>query len=592
MVRRYLMNSNTSLRQLVSRMLRQPLHLSLIVLGSLVQVILSVYLPVLIGQAVDAVFIKGNSALFRDLLFSMIFVILTNTLVQFCLPLFINQLIFRLINELRQEVYEKMHSLPLAYLDQQSIGDMVARISTDSEQLTNGLTMIFSQFLLGMMTIFMTIFSMARLDQTMMILVVVLTPLSLFVARFIAQKSYGYYQKQTESRGQQTKLLEESIRQLSLIQSFNAQEQFVTRFGHSNQAYARYSQAAIFASATSNPTTRFINALIYALLAGLGALRIMTGNFTVGELTTFLSYASQYTKPFNDISSVLSESQSALVCAERLFEIVNQESLQDEKKPPLLEEAVAGQIQFKEVDFSYQPDQPLIEGLNITVPAGARVAIVGPTGAGKSTVINLLMRFYEVNKGQILLDQVPISHYSREEFRRQIGMVLQETWIKSATIHENIAYGYPEVTRDEVVAAAKAANADFFIRQLPQGYDTELTDGGASLSQGQRQLLSIARVFVSLPKILILDEATSSIDTRTEILVQQAFERLMQGRTSFIIAHRLSTIQSADLILVMVAGKIVEQGNHKQLMQAKGFYYHMQMSQESEIERSLEAAHG
>ncbi|MEX5397475.1 ABC transporter ATP-binding protein [Streptococcus sp. ZJ93] len=581
------MRSNTSLRQLVSRMLQQPIRISLIVLGSLAQVIFAVYLPVLIGQAVDAVFIKGNSAIFRDLLLSMILVILTNTILQFFLPLLINQLIFRLMNELRHEVYEKIHSLPLAYLDQQSIGDMVARISTDSEQLTNGLTMIFSQFLIGMMTIVMTIFSMARLDRTMMILVVVLTPLSLFVARFIAQKSYGYYQKQTESRGEQTKLLEESIRQLSLIQSFNAQEQFMRRFEMSNQTYARYSQAAIFVSATSNPTTRFINALIYALLAGLGALRIMTGNFTVGELTTFLSYASQYTKPFNDISSVLSELQSALVCAERLFEIVNQESIQDEKGMPLLEEAVAGQIQFKEVDFSYQPSQPLIEGLDITVPAGARVAIVGPTGAGKSTVINLLMRFYEVNKGQILLDKVPISHYSREEFRRLIGMVLQETWIKSGTIRENIAYGYPEVTRDEVVAAAKAANADFFIRQLPQGYDTELTDGGASLSQGQRQLLSIARVFVHLPKILILDEATSSIDTRTEVLVQQAFERLMQGRTSFIIAHRLSTIQSADLILVMVAGKIVEQGDHKQLMQAKGFYYQLQMSQESENVRNL-----
>ncbi|MGT2716133.1 ABC transporter ATP-binding protein [Streptococcus respiraculi] len=573
------MKTKTSFNQLLTRIFRHPIRIVAILLGSLGQVLLSVYLPVLIGQTVDAVLFEGSSTLFIQLLLNMALVILINTVIQFFLPLLVNQLISRMMNELREEVYEKLHALPLSYLDRQNIGDIVARIASDSEQLTNGLNMIFSQFLIGILTIFLTIFSMARLDMTMMILVVVLTPISLFVARFIAQKSYGYYQKQTKSRGQQTKLLEESIRQLPLIQSFNAQEQFISQFEESNQAYAGYSQSAIFASSTSNPTTRFINALIYALLAGLGAMRIMAGNFTVGELTTFLSYASQYTKPFNDISSVLSELQSALVCAERLFEIVGQKSVEDGDVIPLIEEEVGGHIRFEEVDFSYNPPQPLIEQLTVSVPAGARVAIVGPTGAGKSTVINLLMRFYEVNKGQILLDEVPISHYSRADFRRQIGMVLQETWIKTGTIHDNIAYGYPEATREMVIAAAKAANADFFIRQLPQGYDTELTDEGASLSQGQRQLLSIARVFVHLPKILILDEATSSIDTRTEILVQQAFERLMQGRTSFIIAHRLSTIQSADMILVMVAGQIVEQGNHEQLMKAKSVYYQMQTSQ-------------
>ncbi|MGT2950176.1 sugar ABC transporter ATP-binding protein [Streptococcus cuniculi] len=573
------MNTKTSLAQLLARILRQPVRALTILIGSLGQVILSVYLPVLVGQAVDAVLVEGNTDRFVQLLVRMALVIAINTFIQFFLPLFINQLIFRMMNELRQEVYEKIHRLPLAYLDRQSIGDIVARLASDSEQLTNGLTMIFSQFLIGVLTIFLTIFSMARLDRTMMLLVVVLTPISLFVARFIAKKSYGYYQQQTQSRGQQTKLLEESIRQLPLIQAFNAQEQLIDQFEEVNQTYATYSQAAIFASSTSNPMTRFINALIYALLAGLGAMRIMAGNFTVGELTTFLNYASQYTKPFNDISSVLSELQSALVCAERLFEILEQEPVEEGDVLPLIEEEVRGEIRFEEVDFSYNPLQPLIENLTVHVPAGARVAIVGPTGAGKSTVINLLMRFYEVNKGQILLDNVPISRYSRKDVRRQIGMVLQETWMKTGTIHENIAYGYPEATREMVIEAAKAANADFFIRQLPQGYDTELRDGGASLSQGQRQLLSIARVFVHLPNILILDEATSSIDTRTEILVQQAFERLMQGRTSFIIAHRLSTIQSADMILVMVAGQIVEQGNHEQLMQAKGFYYQLQTSQ-------------
>lgn len=573
------MKAKTSLGQLMARMAGQPVRLIIILFGSICQVLLSVYLPVLIGQAVDAVLLEGNVFFLVRILLIMALVIIINTVVQFILPILVNQLITRMMSELREEVYEKIHALPLSYLDRQSIGDLVARLASDSEQLSNGLNMIFSQFLTGVLTIVLTIFSMAGLDRGMMILVVVLTPFSLFVARFIAKKSYVYYQQQTESRGQQTKLLEESIRQLSLIQTFNAQEQFISKFERSNQTYASYSQAAIFASSTSNPMTRFINALIYALLAGLGAMRIMAGSFTVGELTTFLNYASQYTKPFNDISSVLSELQSALVCAERLFKLLEQRSVEDGDVDALIEEEVAGHIQFEEVAFSYNPPQPLIENLTVDVPAGARIAIVGPTGAGKSTIINLLMRFYEVDKGRILLDGVPISRYSRADFRRQIGMVLQETWIKTGTIHENIAYGYPDVTRDRVIEAAKAANADFFIRQLPQGYDTELRDGGSALSQGQRQLLSIARVFVHLPKILILDEATSSIDTRTEALVQQAFERLMQGRTSFIIAHRLSTIQSADLILVMAAGQIVEQGNHDQLMQAKGVYYRMQTSQ-------------
>lgn len=573
------MKVKSGLIQLLTRILRQPARFLAILLVSLGQVVLSVYLPVLIGKAVDAVLVDEQLGLFVHLLLTMAFVIGINTIVQFFLPLLVNQLIFRMMNELREEVYKKLHSLPLSYLDRHSVGDIVARIASDSEQLTNGLTMMFSQFLIGILTIFLTIFSMVRLDMIMMILVVVLTPFSLFVAHFIAQKSYDSYQKQTVSRGQQTELMEESIRQLSLIQTFNAQAQLMDRFEIANQTYASHSQAAIFSSATSNPMMRFINALIYALLAGIGALRIMSGTFTVGELTTFLNYASQYTRPFNDISSVLSELQSALACAERLFEILAQDAIDDGDGLALLGEGVGGQIQFEEVDFSYLPLQPLIEDLTIEVPAGARVAIVGPTGAGKSTVINLLMRFYEVDKGRILLDGVPISHYRRSDFRKQIGMVLQETWIRTGTIHENIAYGYPGVTRETVVEAAKAANADFFIRQLPQGYDTILTDGGASLSQGQRQLLSIARVFVHPPKILILDEATSSIDTRTEMLVQQAFERLMQGRTSFIIAHRLSTIQAADLILVMKAGRIVEQGNHVQLMQAKGFYYQLQTSQ-------------
>ena len=571
----------SSFKELVRLVLGQPFRMSLMLVGTVVQVLLTVYLPILIGQAVDAVLIADGQVLL-GIIGKMVMLILLNTLVQWYLPLVTNRLVYGMVADLREQVYVRLHHMPLSYLDRHSVGDLVARFSSDSEQLTNGLLMVFNQFFIGILTIFLTIFTMARLDLTMMLVVVALTPVSLLVARYIAKKSYGYYRKQTQARGKQAQLLEESISQLTLVQSFNAQEQFTHSFQVVNEQYATYSQQAIFASSTVNPSTRFINAIIYALLAGLGALRIMAGQFTVGSLTTFLNYASQYSKPFNDISSVLSELQSALACADRLFAILALDSIDDQAERKIDSEELKGAISFDNVSFSYSPDRSLIEHLDIDVEAGQKVAIVGPTGAGKSTMINLLMRFYDVTAGQIVLDGVPISQYSREDLRRQIGMVLQETWIKSGTIHDNIAYGYPNATRELVIEAAKAANADFFIRQLPQGYDTVLADGGESLSQGQRQLLSIARVFVKIPKILILDEATSSIDTRTEILVQEAFAKLMEGRTSFIIAHRLSTIQSADLILVMVDGKIVEQGNHRELMKEQGVYYQMQTSQQSE----------
>lgn len=571
----------SSFKELVRLVLGQPFRMSLMLVGTVVQVLLTVYLPILIGQAVDAVLIADSQVLL-EIIGKMVMLILLNTLVQWYLPLVTNRLVYGMVADLREQVYVRLHHMPLSYLDRHSVGDLVARFSSDSEQLTNGLLMVFNQFFIGILTIFLTIFTMARLDLTMMLVVVALTPVSLLVARYIAKKSYGYYRKQTQARGKQSQLLEESISQLTLVQSFNAQEQFTHGFQVVNEQYATYSQQAIFASSTVNPSTRFINAIIYALLAGLGALRIMAGQFTVGSLTTFLNYASQYSKPFNDISSVLSELQSALACADRLFAILALDSIDDQAERKIDSEELKGAISFDNVSFSYSPDRSLIEHLDIDVEAGQKVAIVGPTGAGKSTMINLLMRFYDVTAGQIVLDGVPISQYSREDLRRQIGMVLQETWIKSGTIHDNIAYGYPNATRELVIEAAKAANADFFIRQLPQGYDTVLADGGEALSQGQCQLLSIARVFVKIPKILILDEATSSIDTRTEILVQEAFAKLMEGRTSFIIAHRLSTIQSADLILVMVDGKIVEQGNHRELMKEQGVYYQMQTSQQSE----------
>ncbi len=570
--------SNTS-KRLALDLLSQKHLVILATIGTIIQVALTVYLPILIGNAVDVVVKPQSIALILPILAKMVLVIAVNTLIQWFNPLIYNRLTYAYISDIRQRVMSKLDQMPLAYLDRKSIGDLVARVTTDTEQLSNGLLMVFNQFFVGLLTILITIVSMAEIDLLMLILVLVLTPLSLFVARFIASKSYTLYQNQTKSRGQQTQFIEEMINQESLLQTFNAQEQSISAFEGINETYANYSQGAIFYSSTVNPSTRFINSLIYGLLAGVGALRIMSGAFTVGQLTTFLNYVNQYTKPFNDISSVLSEMQSAIACADRLYNILDEENPQLPVSQVFDDKPVEGQVTFEHVQFGYVKEKPLIKDLNLTIPANSKVAIVGPTGAGKSTLINLLMRFYEVDQGRILLDGKSIAGYDKADLRQQIGMVLQETWLKTGTVHDNIAYGHPDASREQVIEAAKAANADFFIRQLPQGYDTYLADAGASLSQGQRQLLTIARIFVKIPNILILDEATSSIDTRTEILIQDAFETLMKGRTSFIIAHRLSTIQSADIILVMVDGDIVEYGNHDSLMAKKGMYYKMQTAQ-------------
>ncbi|MGT2960236.1 ABC transporter ATP-binding protein [Streptococcus caballi] len=573
-------NQGQTSKRLVKDLIAQKRLIVWAMLGTVIQVVLTVYLPILIGNAVDVVLKPNSLKLLLPILIKMVVVILINTLIQWLNPLIYNKLVFRLISEFRQKVMVKLNQLPISYLDRKSVGDLVSRVTTDTEQLSNGLLMVFNQFFIGILTIIITIITMADIDFLMLFLVLILTPLSLFVARFIANKSYTLYQNQTQSRGRQTQFIEEMITQESLLQTFNAQEQSISDFTKINITYADYSQGAIFYSSAVNPSTRFINSLIYGLLAGVGALRIMSGAFTVGQLTTFLNYVNQYTKPFNDISSVLSEMQSALACADRLYMILDEGYQVLPVKAKLDAQKLKGQVSFNHVSFGYLKDKPLIKDLTLDIPAASKVAIVGPTGAGKSTLINLLMRFYEVDGGQILLDGVPISDYAVEDLRKQIGMVLQETWLKTGTIHDNIAYGYPDASREEVVAAAKAANADFFIRQLPQGYDTYLADAGSSLSQGQHQLLTIARIFIKIPKMLILDEATSSIDTRTEILIQEAFEKLMKGRTSFIIAHRLSTIRSADLILVMVDGNIVEYGNHTQLMAQKGVYYQMQTAQD------------
>lgn len=574
------MKQKTYLRRLLADIGKQPIWLILASLGTILQVLLTVYIPILIGRAIDLVVLPDVAHLILPLILQMGLVILFATLIQWVNPLIYNQMIYRYSKDLREKVIQKVHVLPLSYLDRQGTGDLVSRLTTDVEQLNNGLFMVFSQFFVGLLTILVTIASMARLDWMMMGMVLILTPLSLFIARFIAKRSYHLFRMQTQARGTQTQMIEESLSQESLLQAFNAQDHFKDKFIEINGDYAGYSQEAIFYSSTVNPATRFVNALIYALVTGFGAFRILSGtSFTVGQLVTFLNYVNQYTKPFNDISSVLAELQSALACAERLYSVLDQEEVKESGKRDLQEEAVDGAVQFDHVSFGYRPDQTLIKDLSISIPPASKVAIVGPTGAGKSTLINLLMRFYDVDQGQLRLDHEAVNSYSLASYRKQFGMVLQETWLKVGTVHENIAFGRPDASRGEVVQAAKAANADFFIQQLPDGYDTYLADAGDSLSQGQRQLLTIARVFLAVPKILILDEATSSIDTRTELLIQDAFNKLMVGRTSFVIAHRLSTIENADLILVMVDGNIVEHGNHTELMAQKGVYYKMQTAQ-------------
>lgn len=549
--------------------------LLLIVVGTILEVGLTAYLPILIGQAVDASLSPERLTIMPPILVKMMLIIALNALVQWINPLLTNRLTFSYLTDLRERVNAHLNRLPIAVIERLGTGDLVSRMTADCEQLTNGLLMGFNQFLGGILSILVTIGTMARLDLLMLSMVLLLTPLSFFLARFIAKKSYTFFQEQTKARGAQTQFVEEVFQQASLIQAFNAQKQMTQTFKKLNHNYAKASQKAVFYASTVNPATRFVNALIYALLTGVGALRVISGAMTVGQLVTFLNYVNHYTKPFNDISSVMSELQSSLACAERLYAILDLPAEAD-KSQDTLSNPFVGQVTFDHVFFGYDRKKPLIKDLTLRIEAGSHVAIVGPTGAGKSTLINLLMRFYELDQGEIRIDDVSITNLTRQALRDQIGMVLQDTWLKSATIHDNIAYGNPTASREDVVAAAKAANAHFFIEQLPNGYDSHLTEGGTTLSQGQKQLLTIARVFLKNPKLVILDEATSALDTRTERLVQEAFDRLMAGKTSFIIAHRLSTIQKADLILVMVDGDIVEQGNHQQLMTQKGIYHQMQ----------------
>lgn len=545
-----------------------------------VTVVFTLYLPILTGQAVDVMIDKGrvNFGDLKQILFLMIVAIVITGLSQWLMNILNNRVTYLVVRDIRKDAFYKIQKLPLKYLDGHSSGDLVSRIIADVDQFADGLLMGFTQAFTGVLTIVGTLLFMLRINVWITLVVVLVTPLSFFVAAFIARKTHMMFQKQSETRGEQTGLIDEMVGNQQVVQAFGYEERALERFDEINERLQKYSLRAIFFSSITNPSTRFVNNLVYAGVGITGAFFAINGQLSVGKLATFLGYANQYTKPFNEISGVITELQNALTCAGRVFELIEQEEEPVENPKESIVKA-EGNVEIEHVDFSYVPDRPLIQDLNLSVKSGQRVAIVGPTGCGKTTIINLLMRFYDVNHGTIRIGGKDISELSRENLRSQYGMVLQDTWLKDGTVLDNILLGREDATREDAIAAAKLSRADSFIRRLRNGYDTELSENGENLSQGQRQLLSITRVILCKPSILILDEATSSIDTRTEIKIQEAFDKLMEGRTSFIVAHRLSTIQNADVILVMRDGKIVEQGNHTELLEKKGFYSDLYMSQ-------------
>lgn len=565
----------------VLRYIRKYLWLMILsLILAAVTVIFTLYLPILTGQAVDVMIDKGRVR-FTDLhgiLMKMVIAIAITGVAQWLMNILNNRVTYLVVRDIRKDAFEKIQKLPLKYLDAHSSGDIVSRIIADVDQFADGLLLGFTQAFTGVLTIIGTLLFMLRINVWITLVVVLVTPLSFFVAAFIAKKTHVMFQKQSETRGEQTGLIDEMVGNLSVVQAFGYEKKALQRFDEINDRLEKYSLRAIFFSSITNPSTRFVNNLVYAGVGITGALFAIHGRLSVGKLTTFLSYANQYTKPFNEISGVITELQNALTCAGRVFDLMEQEEEIPEDPKEHIDQCV-GNVTIDHVDFSYVEDKPLIQDLHLSVKPGQRVAIVGPTGCGKTTIINLLMRFYDVNKGAIYIDGKDIRELSRENLRSQYGMVLQETWLKDASVLDNILFGREDATREEAIAAAKMSHAHSFIKRLPEGYDTILSENGENLSQGQRQLLSITRVILCKPSILILDEATSSIDTRTEIKIQKAFAKMMEGKTSFIVAHRLSTIQNADIILVMKDGKIIEQGNHEELLAKKGFYSELYMSQ-------------
>ena len=545
-----------------------------------VSVAAQLYIPILCGDAIDKMLGKGNVDLAGVLRIavSILVVAAVAALAQWLLSVCNNRITFSVSRDLRNEALRKIQTLPLSYLDSHPSGDIVSRMVADVDTFADGLLMGFTQLFSGILTIFGTLLFMLRENVPITLVVVCITPLSLVVAGFLAKRSYGYFQSQSTVRGRQTALVNEMIEGQKVVQAFGHEAESLAAFDEVNGQLQEVSLKAIFFSSLTNPATRFVNNIVYAGVGLVGALYAVRGGITIGQLSVFLSYANQYTKPFNEISGVVTELQNALACAARVFELLDAEN-----QVPEAENAAAlqpdGHVQLQDVSFRYLPDRPLIEGLSLDVQPGQRIAIVGPTGCGKTTLINLLMRFYDVNGGSIKVSGTDIRDVTRASLRGSYGMVLQDTWLRAGTVRENIAYGKPDATMDEVIAAAKAAHAHSFIRRLPEGYDTVIAEDGGNISQGQKQLLCIARVMLCLPPMLILDEATSSIDTRTEVRIQKAFARMMQGRTSFIVAHRLSTIREADVILVMKDGHIVEQGNHDQLLAQGGFYAKLYNSQ-------------
>ena len=553
-----------------------------------VSVAAQLYIPILCGDAIDKMLGKGNVDLAGVLRIavSILVVAAVAALAQWLLSVCNNRITFSVSRDLRNEALRKIQTLPLSYLDSHPSGDIVSRMVADVDTFADGLLMGFTQLFSGILTIFGTLLFMLRENVPITLVVVCITPLSLVVAGFLAKRSYGYFQSQSTVRGKQTALVNEMIEGQKVVQAFGHEAESLAAFDEVNGQLQDVSLKAIFFSSLTNPATRFVNNIVYAGVGLVGALYAVRGGITIGQLSVFLSYANQYTKPFNEISGVVTELQNALACAARVFELLDAED-----QVPEAENAAAlqpdGHVQLQDVSFRYLPDRPLIEGLSLDVQPGQRIAIVGPTGCGKTTLINLLMRFYDVNSGSIKVSGTDIRDVTRASLRGSYGMVLQDTWLRAGTVRENIAYGKPDATMDEVITAAKAAHAHSFIRRLPKGYDTVIAEDGGNISQGQKQLLCIARVMLCLPPMLILDEATSSIDTRTEVRIQKAFARMMQGRTSFIVAHRLSTIRSADVILVMKDGHIIEQGNHRTLLEKNGFYAELYRSQFTDEEQPV-----
>ncbi len=544
-------------------------------------VALTLYLPVLTGQVIDLIIGKGNvdfTGVFA-ILKKMAVIILITAAAQWVMNVCNNKMTYCIVQDIRNEAFSKIEILPLKYIDGHSYGEIVSRVIADVDQFADGLLMGFTQFFTGVITILGTLGFMLSVNVGITGVVVLVTPLSFFVAGFIAKKTFTMFKLQSETRGEQTAIIEEMIGNQKVVQAFSHEDEALMKFDEVNGRLQDCSLRAIFFSSITNPSTRFVNNLVYAGVAVTGAVFAIRGGISVGQLSCFLTYANQYTKPFNEISGVVTELQNALACAARIFALIEEEPQIPEKEDAVVLNRVEGKVSLEHVDFSYVPDKQLIKDFNLSVKAGQRVAIVGPTGCGKTTVINLLMRFYDVNKGKICVEGVDIRDVTRRSLRSNYGMVLQETWLKAGTIRENITMGKPDATQEEIVAAAKASHAHSFIKRLPNGYDTVITEDGGNLSQGQKQLLCITRVMLCLPPMLILDEATSSIDTRTEMKIQGAFATMMKGRTSFIVAHRLSTIREADVILVMKDGNIIEQGDHETLLSQDGFYAKLYASQ-------------